>query len=318
MSKAPRHRAPGPGARARLRRVGLAAALAGSAAASGAAADVSAPCRADAWLVAFGVAALAACLGSEWHRRAAALEERRRSDERLRAHEHAAHRLHDALVQGTQGLVLNLQVVAGEMAPVDPRRQRLETLLDQADDIIAQARDRIHELRTTCADVADLLASISTLGEDLARRDARRFALRVDGPLPPLAPRTATDLYLIAREAMSNAFRHSRGDRVEVDVRHRGGTLTLAVKDNGRGIAPDASGGRPDPAHRGLDDMRERAARLHATLRIDSPPRHGAHVTLALPLRRGLRQRAREIVDRCRRQLRTRLGGPPGDQDPLP
>jgi signal transduction histidine kinase len=47
---------------------------------------------------------------------------------------------------------------------------------------------------------------------------------------------TATHLYRIAQEAVANAVRHGRAKRIEITLASRGGTLVLAVADNGVGI----------------------------------------------------------------------------------
>lgn len=55
---------------------------------------------------------------------------------RHRAREHARRAAHDCLVQGVQGLLLQLQSIAEGIPIHDPSRQALERLLDRADAVL--------------------------------------------------------------------------------------------------------------------------------------------------------------------------------------
>ena len=47
---------------------------------------------------------------------------------------------------------------------------------------------------------------------------------------------TATHLYRIAQEAVSNAIRHGKAQRIDISVAHHKDRLTLAVEDDGVGL----------------------------------------------------------------------------------
>jgi len=148
--------------------------------------------------------------------------------ERMDERERIARELHDTLLQGTQGLVLNLQIVAGEMPGGDPRRRRLESLLDQADGVIAEARDRVHELRDLGNDGDDLVTALSAIGADLAAGTQAVFEVR-GAELLPLRVDVRAELILLGREALANAFRHARARRVEVEIACEPRGLRLTV-----------------------------------------------------------------------------------------
>jgi signal transduction histidine kinase len=236
--------------------------------------------------------------------RAMARRERARFDNRLRERERIARELHDALLQGTQGLVLNLQVVAGEMRLDDPRRRRLEALLDEADGMMAQARDRVYDLRDLRADAADLVASLCALGNEQTHGGRVRFELLADAVLPALPPETGTEVFFIAREALVNAFRHAQASVVQVEARKVGLLLRIAVRDDGHGIDPEVLAHGNQPGHWGLAGMRERAARIHAVVNVNARVSGGTEVVLELPLRlplaRALANFRRTILSRLR------------------
>ncbi|MBI1788662.1 MAG: ATP-binding protein [Acidobacteria bacterium] len=85
-------------------------------------------------------------------------------------------------------------------------------------------------------------------------------------------------VFLIFKEALHNALRHSGAAAVEVEIGASGGWLTLLVRDHGRGFDPASA-----PAGQGLASMRRRAQDLGGALEI-GPEAAGASVRLAIPL----------------------------------
>jgi signal transduction histidine kinase len=101
---------------------------------------------------------------------------------------------------------------------------------------------------------------------------------------PWLGPDDYLQVLRIVQEALVNAVRHSGARRVVV----RSGTfegdggrwIRIEVCDDGRGIEPAA----PDrPGSRGLRHMRQRAARLSGSLRVEPATGGGTRVALTLP-----------------------------------
>ena len=151
--------------------------------------------------------------------------------------------------------------------------------------------------------------------ESALARDAEHFKgerqidvrLAVKGDPRPLRPLARDAVYQISREALANTFRHARAKHVEVDVEYSRDELTVRVRDDGRGMAPNiVDAGRP--GHFGLPGMRERAEQMGAVLRLWSRVGAGTEVEIHVPAktafpdaspRRGVRWwwRAREPRD---------------------
>jgi len=87
-------------------------------------------------------------------------------------------------------------------------------------------------------------------------------------------------LYRIAQEALQNAARHARADRLDVRLIHEAAGLKLEVRDNGVGFNPLAG----YPGHLGLRSMRERALKVGGTLDIVSAPDCGTQIRANVPL----------------------------------
>ena len=76
----------------------------------------------------------------------------------------------------------------------------------------------------------------------------------------------------------------------------------VRVSDNGAGIDPAvASGGRD--GHFGLQGMRERAARIGATLTVESSAGSGTEITLIVPGRVVFHEQAGGLFARLRARL---------------
>jgi len=78
------------------------------------------------------------------------------------------------------------------------------------------------------------------LGKDLAsihnNQKAPDFSVQVLGTPRDLGPLVRNDIFLLACEAVRNAFQHANAARIEVEVTYGPRQLRLRVRDNGRGI----------------------------------------------------------------------------------
>ncbi|HSI50708.1 MAG TPA: two-component regulator propeller domain-containing protein [Ideonella sp.] len=211
---------------------------------------------------------------------------RMRFEERLRERERIARELHDTLLQGTQGLVLSFQVAASKLPRTDPRRQEMETILDRADLVVAEARDRVHGLRNPDPSEQDLVCALTAVGEDLAAASAAvgvRFEVQADEALPPLRADVLGEAFMAGREALANAFRHAQATSVQLEIRRDRRELHLRVRDDGKGLDAETLSRGNRPGHWGLVGMRERAEKSGGRLHIRSEPGQGTEVWLCWP-----------------------------------
>jgi signal transduction histidine kinase len=103
-----------------------------------------------------------------------------------------------------------------------------------------------------------------------------------------LDPVAFDEVYCIGREAMVNAFRHSKGRSIEVEVDYAAWELRLRIRDDGRGIDQEIlQSGRL--GHIGLAVMRERTERIGGQLDIVSGPGAGTEIELKVPASKAYR-----------------------------
>ena len=94
------------------------------------------------------------------------------------------------------------------------------------------------------------------------------------------------EVFLIFKEAINNAVRHSECSSVEIIFGVNDNWLMLKITDNGRSFDPARTSG----GH-GLASMKYRAQSIGGELEILAQPGQGTDVTMHAPLRRrGLRR----------------------------
>jgi signal transduction histidine kinase/ligand-binding sensor domain-containing protein len=198
-----------------------------------------------------------------------------------------ARELHDTLLQSFQGLLLRFQSVA-KLLPERPAeaRERLDNAIQQAAVAITEGRDAVQGLRSSAFETNDLANAIAAIAEELTKDSAAGESpvidLEIEGAPRGLNPVVRDEAYRIAAEALRNAFRHSRAQRITVEIRYDKRHFRLRVRDDGKGIDEDAMQRQPS-GHFGLPGMRERAEIVGGRLEVWSKPNFGTQAELSIP-----------------------------------
>ncbi|HEY0502271.1 MAG TPA: histidine kinase [Lysobacter sp.] len=196
--------------------------------------------------------------------------------------ERIARELHDTLLQSVQGLVLRFQSAAEQVAGDAPARTALEAVLDRADQVVAEARDRVAELRVPVVD-GDLQGLLSDFARELAADRPVDVRSVQEGQPRPLRPPVLEQALAIGREALFNAFQHSRAGTVEVELAYDRDQFRLRVRDDGIGIDADTLAGDARGGQWGLRGMWARAQAIGGKLRLWSAAGAGTEIELAVP-----------------------------------
>ena len=205
-----------------------------------------------------------------------------RMEDLARERERIARDLHDTLLQGTQGLVLNFQGIANSLPRNDANKQRMQAVLDRADDILDDARNCVQWLRNSDEAPADLRVALIDVGNQLSSTSGMGFELKQAGDPVVLDADVQEELRRIATEALSNAFRHSAGRAVSLELRYEGNAFLLTVKDDGTGLDAATMKAGYRTGHWGLVGMRERAQRIGAHIELQTSG-SGTTVNIRVP-----------------------------------
>lgn len=225
----------------------------------------------------------AAAAQEESNRKLQALS-RRLVETQERERRHIARELHDEIGQTLTLAQLNLQAALAQSESA-AQRQRLEAGLTAVDRVLTQIHDISLNLRPSLLDDLGLapalrwytqrqaaVAGVET--EFLAPDQMQRFSVQIE-----------TECFRIAQEALTNAMRHARAKKIQVELQVTENQLRLCIKDDGLGF--EVSSRRAQAmrgASMGLLSMEERAELAGGQIEIISAPGQGTAIRAWLPL----------------------------------
>ena len=198
--------------------------------------------------------------------RAAALVERQR----------LARELHDSVTQTLYGIDLFSNAAERELklGKNELAMDNVKQIKELSHDALGDMRLLIFELRPQILEEQGLAAALRDRLDLVEARTGFSTNIRVVEERP-LDPSVEVELYAIATEALNNTLRHSRAEHVGVILEYTKDSVCLMVQDDGIGYEyknPVVTKGF------GLRNMEERAARMGASLSLDSSPGAGTAV----------------------------------------
>ena len=203
-------------------------------------------------------------------------------EERLAERTRIAQELHDTLLQDFLSVSMQLHVANDQLASDAPAKPIVTHILDLIGRVVEESRNTVQGLRSSSWRSRDLERAFSRIQEELGIAPKAKFRVIVQGVARPLRPVIGDDVYLIGREALANAFHHSGGSEIEVELEYSDNQLRLLVRDNGCGIANEIQQSARN-GHRGLSGMSERTERIGAKLRLLSGEGVGTEIELTIP-----------------------------------
>ncbi len=201
-----------------------------------------------------------------------------RADERIRI----ARDLHDTLLQGVQGLLLAFHAAAERVPEFHESKRALEHALSVAENIILEGRDRVKGLRTLHVPGDSLQIALEALSKDLDPSRKVVFEVIRSGKERCLFPEVAAESFLIAREAVINAYRHAKPTKIQVRLNFAPQVFSLVCLDDGRGIEVKQLRAAEETGHWGFRGMAERSERLGGSFEYSSAPGKGTFIQISL------------------------------------
>jgi signal transduction histidine kinase/ligand-binding sensor domain-containing protein len=205
--------------------------------------------------------------------------------ERSAERERIARDLHDTLLQGMQGILLQIESWTRGSALSDAQRESALKIEDKMRSTLIDGRDAIVALRQSQDDQADFIAGLLAVGHEAAAQSETRFSLRLLSDPRHLLHDVRKEVLAIAREAVLNAFRHAEAEAVWVTVDYAPHALIVSIFDNGIGVSEQRIEEQQKEGHWGIAGMRERAAKLGGQLMVISSPGKGTAVELEVSRR---------------------------------
>ena len=193
-----------------------------------------------------------------------------------------AREIHDNLAQDILGISVQLELVARLMpAAAETAKGHLDRARMLVRNSMAEARRYVWDLRSQELQKKDLPAALRDTTKRLTAASKIETVVEVAGPLRPLPVEVETNLLRIGQEAINNAVKHARANRIEVGLNFDTRKVQLSIRDDGRGFDPRE---QIADGHFGLLGMRERAEQIGGVLSIDSAPERGTQIAVDVPL----------------------------------
>lgn len=194
---------------------------------------------------------------------------------------HLARELHDEFGQMLTLLKMNISLLQVQFDTLPDLVEKTEEMRVLVERIISVIRNMASNLRPTALDLG-IAGALEWLAADFSRNTGLTCSYSLPEQEPRIDEATATAIFRIAQESLTNAARHADASRVNIRLHHDREILRLTVSDNGRGFDVNqvAAGRR----NYGLLGMQERINILDGRFHLSSTPDQGTRIDIELPL----------------------------------
>jgi signal transduction histidine kinase len=202
-------------------------------------------------------------------------------DESRAERKRIARELHDTLLQGLQGVLLELEVLS--LSLPEAERERVARIERKLRHIVVEGRNAINALRLPRHNDRDWVAAILDMGERAAASSNVEFTLKIKGAPWKLPAKARIEVLAVVREGVRNAFEHAYAKTISVVILYTERGLKVSINDDGIGVSEQQLELRQEEGHWGIAGMHERAEKLMGRLRIKSQSFNGTTVSLVVP-----------------------------------
>jgi signal transduction histidine kinase len=194
-----------------------------------------------------------------------------------------AQELHDTLEQSLTGIGLQMDT-AERLIDKDPAsgNRHLELARNLTRQSQLELRRSIWDLRSRELEQFDFCSALKQSAQQIAEGSTLKVSVAVVGVPVPLSEVAEENLLRISQEALKNVVKHAQASRIEVTLQFEADSVTLRIRDDGKGFDPATSPGSRQ-GHFGLLGMAERAKRLGGSVRITSESGKGACLEAQVP-----------------------------------
>lgn len=193
--------------------------------------------------------------------------------------------LHDGIGQMLTGLKFQIEALTGKKDDIG--RESVEMLKEIISDVIKEVRRVSFNLRPTVLSDYGLSSGIRNIVKELdvyteanlSFSNKSNFNMRLD-------KKVETHLYRITQEAINNALKYSKSNKIEIKLWHNTEVIGISIKDYGVGFNLSEKENKDLKAEsgHGIFNMKERASFINAELRIKTAHGKGTEIIVYLPL----------------------------------
>lgn len=207
-----------------------------------------------------------------------------------------AHDIHDGIAQTLAGAIMKLDT-AGKKINSEPKVA--QGLISDSNHVLRiglkEIRDSIYALRPYPTEQIGLHTAIMKKIEELRRDQGLDISFESRGQQIRLGLLTEKVIFSIIQESIRNCIKHAKASKVDVLLSYQKEQIYLKIKDNGVGFSLyEAMTVAMKEPHYGILQMNEDAAKVGATLQIDSREKSGTEIVVKIPK---LGYEGEEVID---------------------
>jgi ligand-binding sensor domain-containing protein/signal transduction histidine kinase len=206
--------------------------------------------------------------------------EQERALERERAR--IAQDLHDDLGSSLARISLLSGLVKADKKDPVQVETHASKISQSADQTVRALEEIVWAVRPGSDSLQSLVEYIAHFANELFEGNTTRCRLDLPHDLPawPLPPDVRHNMFLIVKEALTNALKHASAREVRVQAKASSESLEILIQDDGKGFNPAAP--RTEGKRHGLENMRRRTEAIGGTLVFQTAPEKGTIVRLTV------------------------------------
>ncbi len=196
-----------------------------------------------------------------------------------------AREIHDTVAQSLAALILQMETLqyTVEQGEAEKAQQMLTVARLLAKSALEDTRRAVRGLAAVGAQTLTPAQAIAQEAQQMEAESGIATQFVLTGDPQTLTPDQRASLLRITQEALTNARKHARPQRVRVGLQYGTEDVTLLVEDDGLGFDASAPRVPGSEGGYGLFGISERAALVGGTLHIDSTPGWGTRLRVTLP-----------------------------------
>ncbi|MBA4374511.1 MAG: hypothetical protein C0402_16800 [Thermodesulfovibrio sp.] len=193
-----------------------------------------------------------------------------------------AREIHDELGQILTAAMIELAAIRSKYKKQQLLVRKIVSVSDLLDNAVRDIQRICSELRPRLLDHLGLRAALEWEAGQFSKRSGITCSLEMPPERTFFPAEVATSLFRICQEALTNVARHAGATAVTIRLALEGGTVVIAITDNGRGISREKLSGKKSF---GIMGIHERTYDLGGTVTIKGIRNKGTTVTVKVPLR---------------------------------
>jgi signal transduction histidine kinase len=182
--------------------------------------------------------------------------------------------IHDGLIQSMVALKYQAEL------SLSGGPEKKQQIIEGIERIISEANEISNDLMPAVLHEFGLVTALKQLCERINIHAQKKISFETEGDFSRMNQRTATYLYRIAQEGLSNSVKHSGGDNIFLQLFELPNHFLMLVEDNGKGFDYMAFTGE---FGNGIANMKERVSTLGGVIEFQSDHSAGTTIHIRIP-----------------------------------